>query len=1614
MHPIIRNLFISSLLMLFLLSAVPAAVAGYGDSPLADSLISLAPNEPTLQEILDSLGYTIDVVNDELGWESFCSVPGTSVAMILERVSESATSANSGWYNAADSLLKTELFNSSSMEGDSVEFVIPDADSIGFYMQPNLTSYDSWYTQIGFNIDSYDHAMVFPTGQAHEYLIAFEDLKDGGDADFNDLIIRVRFQNAAPNLVLPDDMYKNVCFEDYECFMVEASDLNCLGDTLTLEMLEGYGDFTTLTGAGEIYTEVCFLPWAADSTYRFIFKVTDNSGAFDIDTFQIVYDLNSRPQMELPDDFDTLLCDYDSICVPIYLFDPDGDDLEIEFLEGDGSFNHITNSFCFLPDMVDYATYTFALKAYDSCCLEVEEVKPTLTPKPCPRDTITISVRINLIPDLVTVPDFDTVICEPTEICFPVTATDGNEGDVVTITVTPPATYDPSKDEVCIMADQDGDYEIIITATDSICGAQAIDTVNIGVELNNPPELVVPNDTSYYFCSAPDSICFDADVIDADQFDVHTFTLLSGPGTIDPQTGTVCFQPTQQGDFQFIIKVEDICAAADEDTVNISVAYNLPPVLTLPDDYSVMQCEPEEICFQALADDPDLPDDELTFIKVSGFGTINQQTGEVCFTPFGAGDYEFVIRVRDLCGELDQDTLVISIELNSPPTLIAEPYDTVFFCDLGDSACINLAADDPDQGESLTFEQISGMTGSLDPVSGRFCFLPPDYGDYNFEFRVVDHCGAADSGAVMITVFVNQPPEVILPNDYADTACATGELICFDVTINDSDNDYNVEVLPIGYYDNGQACFEATAGGDTTFCLIVRATDICDASGEDTICIDVHYNVGPTIELAPDTQLVLCDLPDSFCVDFVASDPDSPPPIIIFTHGSGVIRNGQACIDIDTAGFYCFTLRATDECGEYAEDDVCVILIENRPPVLTVHNDFSVSSCEPEEICFDNSATDHDLPDDVLTWSIPSGPAGATITQNGRVCFTPPGGGMFSITIRVTDHCGDFDEETVTVTLDLNDPPEITVSPDSLYHEYCGFGAPEQELCFNGIGISDPDDDVETLTVEKISGPGTFDDETLITCFTPPVANGTIEFIYKVTDTCGAYDLDTALFYIYVNEECDSITCLEVWIEDSECVPTNTNLELGIRTSVNVGIAGFDLVVKFDPSAFSLLDVYRGAASMDWEYFTFRTGDIGGCDGVCPDGLIRIVSIADQNNGAPHPPESAYYPEGEIAIMKFYVTSDLNFSGLTYPVDFYWQDCADNGFSSRSGDTLFVEKIIYNPYGVVWDEGDDVNYPESGRYPNIGVPDSCLIGDKTKPQRCVIMHNGSICIIHPDSIDLRGDINLNEIAYEIADAVLFTNYFIYGPAVFDINYDGQVAATDVNYDGRTLTVGDLVYLIRVLTGDAEPLGKLNPYAQSVNLNLDQGAGRMEIRTESDADIGAVYLMFDISKAQSIPSIVEADDLNGMDLEYHVNNDVMRVLIYSFNTDRIAAGENLLGTIELAGEIELISAEMADYFGNDLAVNSYTKNLVPKAYELSQNYPNPFNPETEINLALPEASEWRIDIFNINGQVVETFSGYSDPGTVKIMFKANNLASGMYFYRATANDFTDTKKMILLK
>lgn len=89
--------------------------------------------------------------------------------------------------------------------------------------------------------------------------------------------------------------------------------------------------------------------------------------------------------------------------------------------------------------------------------------------------------------------------------------------------------------------------------------------------------------------------------------------------------------------------------------------------------------------------------------------------------------------------------------------------------------------------------------------------------------------------------------------------------------------------------------------------------------------------------------------------------------------------------------------------------------------------------------------------------------------------------------------------------------------------------------------------------------------------------------------------------------------------------------------------------------------------------------------------------------------------------------------------------------------------------------------------------------------------------------------------------------------------------------------------------------------------------------------------------------------------------------------------------------------------------------IPNGYSLSQNYPNPFNPATKINYELRIKNFVSLKISDVSGKMVfELVNQNQNPGSYEVDFDGSNLPSGVYFYKLTAGEFSETKKMSLIK
>jgi Secretion system C-terminal sorting domain len=148
------------------------------------------------------------------------------------------------------------------------------------------------------------------------------------------------------------------------------------------------------------------------------------------------------------------------------------------------------------------------------------------------------------------------------------------------------------------------------------------------------------------------------------------------------------------------------------------------------------------------------------------------------------------------------------------------------------------------------------------------------------------------------------------------------------------------------------------------------------------------------------------------------------------------------------------------------------------------------------------------------------------------------------------------------------------------------------------------------------------------------------------------------------------------------------------------------------------------------------------------------------------------------------------------------------------------------------------------------------------------------------------------------------------------------------------------------------------------------------------------------------------------VEKDANNNYLMHLIYLWDTNPGGS---------LASPSETDFSECA-WIYNLVDITSHvpvginpTSETPARDFKLAQNYPNPFNPSTTINFNLPRPTEVTLEVFNNLGQKVATLvNSRLNAGDHEVKFEGKNLSSGIYFYRLTADNMSQKRKMVLMK
>jgi VCBS repeat-containing protein len=661
-------------------------------------------------------------------------------------------------------------------------------------------------------------------------------------------------------------------------------------------------------------------------------------------------------------------------------------------------------------------------------------------------------------------------------------------------------------------------------------------------------------------------------------------------------------------------------ALSDTDTIGITVnSVNDDPTDISIDSTSIAENAGANTIIGTLSTTDVDAGDSFTYSLVTGTGDTDNAAFNINSANLRAttsfdfetkSSYTVRIRTTDVGGLWYEEVFAITVtNVNEDPTDISIDSTSIAENAGANTIVGTLSTTDVDAGDSWTYTLVAG-TGDTDNAAFNInsaelrataSFDFETKSSYTVRIRTTDADGLWYEEAFTITVTdVNEAPTL---NPIGNMTVDEGVLLTFMATATDPDGDtlsFSLEIgSPAGAGITADGNFTWTpdeSQGPGFYNITIRVTDNGTPNLHDNVTfmvrvydINVAPVLGPIAPQAVDEMALLMFMA-------TATDSDIPANTLNFSLEAGYPAG--AAIDSNTGIFtwtpteaqgpnaYDIIVRVTDADGLF--DNVTFTVTVNELDSAPVLNAIGNRTADEQTLLsFTATATDADLPAGVLTFTLESGaPAGASITAGGVFAWTPSeaqGPGIYSITVRVTDGTGLWDNQTFTVTVN-----EVNVAPtlaDDAFTVLEDSGANAMDVLANDL---DTDIPANTLTITSVTQ-GTHGTVTITGGgtgleYTPSDDYfGTDSFTYTVSDGKGL--TSTATVTVTVNNvndppiaNDDSVTVAEdsgtvdidvlgndIFAPDTDDVLTVTNVTQGAHGTVTIATGGTG--VTYTPAA---------------------------------------------------------------------------------------------------------------------------------------------------------------------------------------------------------------------------------------------------------------------------------------------------------------------------------------------------------------------------------------------------------------------------------------------------------------
>ncbi len=261
----------------------------------------------------------------------------------------------------------------------------------------------------------------------------------------------------------------------------------------------------------------------------------------------------------------------------------------------------------------------------------------------------------------------------------------------------------------------------------------------------------------------------------------------------------------------------------------------------------------------------------------------------------------------------------------------------------------------------------------------------------------------------------------------------------------------------------------------------------------------------------------------------------------------------------------------------------------------------------------------------------------------------------------------------------------------------------------------------------------------------------------------------------------------------------------------------------------------------------------------------------------------------------------------------------------------------------------------------------------------------------------------------------YLGYYYYNKKGLDkllIPYSNSALSKENNFNNLVISLSNntktsTAYIItdNIFSFDYDSYDQIAPNNNFVNfginiINNNFTGIEKNLSIEAIPSINNIAIPIEIINKESEPAYLTIENNLNNNLFFALINSSTGNLLYPVNNQFLIEDNTSISYLLLVGDNNYI----AEYINN-----------IPHSFILQQNYPNPFNPTTNISFSIPANTFVTLKIYDVLGREITTLvNDILSAGNYTNSFNAENLSSGIYFYKLEAGGFIQTKKMVLIR